>query len=227
MSQLKYTHANPTDPWDRKLFSINLESTRKWHLPDHHYPGPEDSKCHGSSTSTWQYLASTKEKIQVTINPATGPEKSYWCYQAVKPSTPASTPHVISTPDLYPRLRNQYLERDLASAFQSTHSKQDIQNNMLPEEIATLYRKQIIDTYKNNHTGFYSTMILVTLRWRIRLGKCFFLSLCRAYNFKCHKFWNSHSQFQRIDHIILPYGHYQCQTNIRNLFSLIKYSIIT
>ena len=167
MSQLKYTHANPTDPWDRKL-------------PDHHYPGPEDSKCHGSSTSTWQYLASTKEKIQVPINPATGPEKSYWCYQAVKPSTPASSPHMVSTPDFYPRLR---FRRDLPHAFQSTpskwdiknnmlpdeittlcrrlrfqyleralfrwstHSRQDIKNNMLPEEIATLYSKQIIDIY--------------------------------------------------------------------------------
>ena len=91
MSQLKYTHANPTDPWDRKL-------------PDHHYPEPEDSKCHGSSTSTrpWQCCASTKKKIQLTINPATGPEKNYRCYQAGKPlalqpAHPIWSPHQIST----------------------------------------------------------------------------------------------------------------------------------
>ena len=127
MSQLKYTHANPTDPWDRKL-------------PDHHYPGPEDSKCHGSSTSTrpWQCCASTKKKIQLTINPATGPEKNYRCYQAGKPSTPASSPHLISTPDFYPRLRFQ---RDLPCAFQSTQSKRDIKNNTLPDKITTLCRR--------------------------------------------------------------------------------------
>ena len=95
MSQLKYTHANPTDPWDRKLFSINL--------PDHHYPGPEDSKCHGSSTRPWQCCASTKKKFNSPSTQRRDQKRTTDVIklgnQALQPAHPIWSPHQISTQD--------------------------------------------------------------------------------------------------------------------------------